>query len=161
MLKSLIFSNKSATIKINSYRQKKTHTISQVLYTCIFTKLLNQFLLWYIIFSLVTCCEIYRSVLGHKNLSVLHKCAHRKDRCIWLIYQYFSASVQIFPSLNFKHQKIVSLSKIRMFPTSVFLQYVKLILHWTNQDSASSCFFKQLNIATSRFHKRPQQPLEA
>ena len=54
---------------------------------------------------------------------------------------------QIRPSSNFKHQKIVSLSKIRMFPTSMFCQCVELNLCWTNWGSVSYCFFKQLNIA--------------
>ena len=51
---------------------------------------------------------------------------------------------QIFP--NIKHQNSVSLSEIRMFPTSAFCQCVKLNLCWTNRSSVSSCFFNQLNM---------------
>ena len=54
------------------------------------------------------------------------------------LFNYF----KFFPGSNFKHQKIVGLSKIEMFPTSVFCQCVKLNFRWTNRDSFSSCFFK-------------------
>ena len=91
-------------------------------------------------------------------LSVLRRRAHPQN--IHSFGWFINTSVhqfnlfQIFSSSNFKHQKIVSLPKMRMFPTSVFCQCVKLNLHWSNWDSASSCFFKQLNIATSSLHQR-------
>ena len=65
-------------------------------------------------------------------------CASRKYQRSWLIYQYFSAPAQFIPNFSkLKLQtsvssKIVSLSKIIIFPTSVFCQCMKLNLHWTN-----------------------------
>ena len=100
-----------------------------------------------------------------RHLSVLHKhaclgcmCASQKYWCIWLICQYSSASVQFIPNfskLKVKTSKIVSLNKIRMFPTSVICQCVKVDLCWTNRERVSSCFFKQLKIAASCLRQRP------
>ena len=82
-------------------------------------------------------------------LSVLHKYTHSEniDAFGWFIniLAHLFNLFQIFPSSNFKHQKIVSLSKIRMLRTSVFCQC----------ESVSSCFFKQLNIAASSLCQRP------
>ena len=92
-------------------------------------------------------------------LSVLRKREHPKiiDAFGWFIniLAHLFNLLQIFPSSNFKHQKIVSLSKIRMFSTIVFCQCVKLNLRWTYRGSVSSCFFKQLNIPASSLRQRP------
>ena len=91
-------------------------------------------------------------------LFVLCKRAHPEniDAFDWFIniLAHLFNLFQIFSSLNFKHQKVVSLSKIRMFPTSVFCHYVKLNLHRTNQDGVSSYFFKQLSVAASSLRQR-------
>ena len=83
-------------------------------------------------------------------LTILCKCTdpQNMDTFGWFnnILVYLFNLFQNFPSSNFRHWNIVSLSKIRMSPTNLFCQCVKLNLHWTNWDSASSFFFKKLNI---------------
>ena len=95
--------------------------------------------------------KIFKAYRLRKVDYLLLRCAHPKNIDVfgWFIniLAHLFNLFQICPSSNFKHQKIVSLSKIRMFPTSMFCQCVELNLCWTNWGSVSSCFFKQLNIA--------------
>ena len=94
--------------------------------------------------------EIWLSVLSERACP---KNIHALD---WF-FQYFSASFQFisnFSKFKLQTSKIVSLFKIRMFPTGVFCQCVKL-----NRDSVCSCFFKQLNIADETWYDERNKSL--
>ena len=83
--------------------------------------------------SILTCnFKLYKATKCW--VSVLRKRAHPKntDAFAWFIniLAHLLNLFHIFPSNNFKLQKIVILPKIRTFPTNVFCQYVKLNHCW-------------------------------
>ena len=83
--------------------------------------------------SILTCnFKLYKATKCW--VSVLRKRAHPKniDAFVWFIniLAHLLNLFHIFPSYNFKLQKIVILPKIRTFPTNVFCQCVKLNHYW-------------------------------